>query len=228
MREKILIVDDEKKMVKLIRTCLEQEGYSTTVAYDGEEGLAVLASESPDLVVLDVMMPKLDGLKFCGRVRESSDIPIVIISARSEEDDRLIGLEIGADDYVTKPFGMRELVARIRAILRRRAERAAGCDNDEVRCGRVWMSRTGHRVTVAGVEISLTRSEFDLLLLLASDPGRVFSRQELIENTQGEFFEGYERTIDAHIGNIRKKMAAADEGPGAVDTVYGVGYRFCE
>lgn len=228
MREKILIVDDEKKMVRLIRACLEQEGYSTTVAYDGEEALEAFAAEQPELVVLDVMMPKLDGLGFCRRVRESSDVPILILSARAGEDDRLVGLDLGADDYVTKPFGVHELVARIRAILRRRAERLEAREDGTVSCGDVRISRDEHRVEVAGCEIHLTKSEFDLLALLTSNPGRVYTRRELIETLQGDYFDGYERTIDAHVGNIRKKMTAVSGGSGSIETVYGVGYRFSE
>jgi DNA-binding response OmpR family regulator len=224
VREKILIVDDEKKMVRLIQTCLEQEGYETTVAYDGEQALESFAADEPDLVVLDVMMPRLDGHAFCRRLRETSWTPIIILSARSEETDRLVGLELGADDYVTKPFSMRELVARIRAILRRRSDEPAA-EAAEVVNGPLCINRRAHRVEAYGREVALTPTEFDMLLLLAASPGHVFTRQELIESCQGEFFEGYERTVDAHVGNIRKKISEARGGLRVIETVYGVGYR---
>lgn len=225
MKEKILIVDDEKKMVSLIRTCLEQEGYQTIEAYDGQAALELFEAECPDLVVLDVMMPRLDGLGFCRQVRETSQAPIVIISARSEEDDRLIGLELGADDYVTKPFSMRELVARIRAILRRR--NAVGeLEHVPVVQGPLTVFEKEHRVEVDGIEVPLTPIEFSMLLMLAADPGRVFTRRELIETAQGGFFEGYERTVDSHIGNIRKKVQQRAGNWSVIETVYGVGYRF--
>jgi DNA-binding response OmpR family regulator len=225
MNEKILIVDDEKKMVRLIRTCLEQEGYRTIEAYDGQAALELFNSESPDLVVLDVMMPRLDGLGFCRQVRETSQAPIVIISARSEEDDRVVGLELGADDYVTKPFSLRELVARIRSILRRRDASGELRDAPVVR-GPLAVYEKEHRVEVDGIEVPLTPIEFSMLGMLAADPGRVFTRRELIESSQGEFFEGYERTVDSHIGNIRKKVQQRAGDWSVIETVYGVGYRF--
>lgn len=225
MNEKILIVDDEKKMVRLIRTCLEQEGYLTIEAYDGQAALELFHHETPDLVLLDVMMPRLDGLGFCRQVRETSRAPIVIISARSEEDDRLVGLELGADDYVTKPFSLRELVARIRAILRRR-DMAGESGGAPVVHGPLAVFEREHRVEVDGVEVPLTPIEFSILGLLTADPGRVFTRRELIEASQGEFFEGYERTVDSHIGNIRKKVQQRAGDWSIIETVYGVGYRF--
>ncbi|MHB8895843.1 MAG: response regulator transcription factor [Candidatus Geothermincolia bacterium] len=225
MNEIILIVDDEKKMVNLIRTCLQQEGYRALVAYDGQEALEVFSREAPDLVVLDVMMPRLDGLGFCRRVRETSQTPIIILSAKSEEDDRLVGLELGADDYVTKPFSMRELVARIRAILRRRDEAGSGREKTLV-LGSLVMSEHEHRVEVRGRAVALTPTEFKILLVLAGDPGTVFPRADLVQAAQGEYFEGYERTVDAHVGNIRKKISESAGGWNAIDTVYGVGYRF--
>jgi DNA-binding response OmpR family regulator len=224
LNEQILIVDDEKKMVGIIRTYLEQEGYRTLEAYDGRQALEVFASEQPDLVVLDVMMPRLDGLGFCRQVRETSNTPIIILSAKSEEDDRLIGLELGADDYVTKPFSMRELHARMKSILRRFAENREGAES--VTCGPLTVDRMSHRVQVDGAEVPLTRTEFEILLVLASDPERVFSRRDLMEAASGEFFEGYDRTVDAHVGNIRKKIAERCDGLAVVETVYGVGYRF--
>lgn len=224
VNEKVLIVDDEKKMVNLIRTCLDQEGYRTVVACDGQEALHVFEKEQPDLVVLDVMMPRLDGLGFCRRVREVSRVPIIILSARSEEGDKLTGLELGADDYVTKPFSMRELVARIRAIIRRQRE-VEGASGVTVTLGPLRMDEHRHTVEAGGMTVPLTPTEFRMLLVMALSPQKVFTRRELIEASQGEFFEGYERTVDAHIGNIRKKIAECAEGFNAIETVYGVGYR---
>jgi DNA-binding response OmpR family regulator len=225
MNEIILIVDDEKKMVNLIRKCLEQEGYRTLEAFDGQEALEAFYREAPDLVVLDVMMPRLDGLGFCRKVRESSHVPIVILSAKSEEDDKLVGLELGADDYVTKPFSMRELVARIRAILRRRDE-VESSRGSIVASGPLTIREHQHTVEVNGRDVSLTPTEFKMLLVLASNPETVFSRSELINAAQGEFFEGYERTVDAHVGNIRRKLNESAGGWNVIETVYGVGYRF--
>lgn len=224
MNEIVLIVDDEKKMVKLIRTCLDQEGYRTLTAYDGEQALELFRDQEPDLVVLDVMMPKLDGLEFCRQVRQRSRVPIIILSAKSEEDDRLVGLDLGADDYVTKPFSMRELVARIRAVLRRHNEVSAA-SNSRIARGPLVIEERMHRVEMRGVPVQLTPTEFKMLHAMASCPDRVFTRRELIDASQGDFFEGYERTVDAHIGNIRKKVQECG-GVNVIETVYGVGYRF--
>lgn len=225
MNEKVLIVDDEKKMVRLIRTCLQKEGYETVEAYDGEAALSLFCEEKPDFVVLDVMMPRLDGLEFCRQVREKSRTPIIILSARSEESDKLVGLELGADDYVTKPFSMRELVARIRSVLRRLGS-VAEPEHLAVVRGPVVISELEHRVGVDGFAVPLTPTEFAMLLTLAANPDRVFTRSELMESAHGEFFEGYERTVDAHVGNIRKKVVEAARDWSVIETVYGVGYRF--
>lgn len=225
MEENILIADDEKKMVRLIRTCLEQEGYFTIEAYDGMTALELFREQKPDLVVLDVMMPRLDGLEFCRQVRENSRTPIIIISAKSEETDKLVGLDLGADDYITKPFSMRELVARIRALLRRFGE-AQDSLSGVVSQGSMVISEPGHRVEVEGTMIPVTPTEFAMLLMMATNPERVFTRGELMEAAHGEFFEGYERTVDAHVGNIRKKVAERAGNWSLIETVYGVGYRF--
>jgi DNA-binding response OmpR family regulator len=224
MNEKILIVDDQKKMVQMLKTCLEKEGYSTVEAYDGEEALEQFRLEQPDLVLLDVMMPRLDGLEFCRRVREKAKTPIIIISAKSEETDKLVGLDLGADDYITKPFSLREMVARVRSLLRRVQSGAAGADR--VVEGSLVIDSKEHSVEVEGVPVSLTPTEFDMLLALAAHPGRVFTRRQLIESAQGDFFEGYERTVDAHIGNIRKKINENAAEKNLIETVYGVGYRY--
>jgi two-component system alkaline phosphatase synthesis response regulator PhoP len=226
MREKILIVDDEKKMVKLLKTALDKEGYVTVEACDGEEALELWQQESPDLVVLDVMMPRMDGFEFCRRVRETSDTPIIILSARTEEPDRLEGLELGADDYMTKPFSPRELIARIRALLRRFESRQDTAAEQRIARGPLVIDVEKHAVQIDGRAITLTPTEFSLLLALASHPERVFSRRELIESAQGEFFDGYDRTVDAHIRNMRKKLASSALDWSFIETVYGVGYRF--
>ena len=225
MREKILIVDDEKKMVKILKTALDNEGYVTVEAYDGEAALERWRQERPDLVVLDVLMPRMDGFEFCRRVRETSDTPIIILSAKTEELDKLEGLGLGADDYMTKPFSPRELVARIRALLRRFETRRDAAEQ-RIAIGPLVIDIEKHLVEIDGLEVSITPTEFSLLLTLASHPERVFSRRELIESAQGEFFDGYERTVDAHIGNMRKKLASDAGDWSFIETVYGVGYRF--
>jgi DNA-binding response OmpR family regulator len=225
MREKILIVDDEKKMVKILKTALDNEGYVTVEAYDGEAALERWRQERPDLVVLDVLMPRMDGFEFCRRVRETSDTPIIILSAKTEELDKLEGLGLGADDYMTKPFSPRELVARIRALLRRFETRRDTAEQ-RIAIGPLVIDIEKHLVEIDGLEVSITPTEFGLLLALAAHPERVFSRRELIESAQGEFFDGYERTVDAHIGNMRKKLASNAGDWSFIETVYGVGYRF--
>lgn len=224
MQEKILIVDDEKKIVKMIRSALEAEGYITVAAYDGEQALDRWREEDPDLVVLDTMMPRLDGYGFCENVREESAVPIIFLTARAEEEDKLEGFGLGGDDYLTKPFSPRELVARIRSLLRRREGR-----EDEggqlVEAGPVTIDTAKHRVQAGGKEILLTPAEFKILLIMVSNPGNVYSRRELMKESQGEFFEGYERTVDTHIWSIRKKAKEA-VNRGLIDTIEGVGYRF--
>jgi len=225
MNERVLIVDDEKKMVRLIRTCLQKEGYLTCEAYDGEAALEVFDLEKPDIVVLDVMMPRLNGLEFCSRVRGRSTTPIIILSARSEEDDKLTGLDLGADDYLTKPFSMHELVARIRALLRRR-KMLEHVERDVLAAGPLSIEADERRVTVGGDEVALTATEFEMLASMAAHPGRVYTRRELLEESRGDFFEGYERTVDAHVGNIRRKLGVPHAEWAFIETVHGVGYRF--
>ena len=225
MNTKILIVDDDKKMVKILMTALGEEGYATVEAHDGQAALELWRREHPDLVVLDVMMPRMDGFEFCRRVRETSQTPIIILSARTEEPDKLEGLGLGADDYITKPFSPRELIARIRALLRRFD---VGQDTGEqiISGGPLVIDIDRHTVEIDGKVVTLTPTEFSLLVALASHPERVFSRRELIESAQGEFFDGYDRTVDAHIGNMRKKLASNAGDWSFIETVYGVGYRF--
>lgn len=230
MPGKILVVDDELKMVKLVRTYLEGSGFNVVVAYDGQEALTVFRHEQPDLIVLDLMLPKIDGLDVARTVRRTSDVPIIMLTARAEEADRLIGLELGADDYVVKPFSPRELVARVRAVLRRTTPSPAG----EARLPRPRVITSGdltldlgrREAHLAGRRIELTTAQFDLLVVLAQRPGQVFTRMQLLEAVQGEAFEGYERTIDAHIKNLRRALGDDPRNPRYILTVRGVGYKF--
>ncbi len=222
--EKIMIVDDEKDIVDFVKAYLEKEGYPTIEAYDGESAVDLWREHRPDLIVLDILMPNLDGLTFCSLVREESRVPIIILSAKSEEADKLIGLELGADDYMIKPFSPRELLARIRAVLRRHV--ASSQEMDLVVEGPVAIDMASHRVEVEGEEVLLTPMELKILAAFAVRPGQVLSREELIELSQGECYDGYDRNIDTHIKNIRKKMENISKDWSFIETVYGVGYRF--
>ncbi len=223
--DKILVVDDEPHIVRLLRAYLEQAGYQVVVAYDGREAMAAFRKEKPNLVVLDLMLPELDGLKICEIIRKESDAPIIILTARVEEDDRILGLELGADDYVTKPFSPREVVARVKAVLRRvKGERR----RMPIRIGDLELDPEAHTVTLAGKPVSLTPTEFALLQTMMSQPGRVFTRLQLLEQVQGYAYEGYERTIDAHIKNLRKHLGDSSRNPRYILTVHGVGYKFAE
>ena len=221
-KNRVLIVDDEKDIVNFVRAYLEKEGYPTLVAYDGETALRIWRENSPDLVVLDILMPKLDGYAFCREVRKASFVPIIILSAKAEEADRILGLELGADDYVVKPFSPRELVARIRAILRR----SMPGEEAILSAGPLVIDRRNHLVTACEREVSLTPREFAILAAMAASPGNVFSRDEILHATQGEFHEGYDRNVDTHIKNIRRKLQDAAAEWTFIETVYGVGYRF--
>jgi DNA-binding response OmpR family regulator len=222
--EKIMIVDDEKDIVDFVKAYLEKEGYPTIEAYDGEAAIDLWHEHKPNLIVLDILMPNLDGLAFCRRVREESRVPIIILSAKSEESDKLLGLELGADDYMIKPFSPRELVARIRAVLRRHA--ACSERMDIIIEGPVSIDSGSHRVELEGHEVPLTPMELRILTAFAAHPGQVLSREELIGVTQGDYYEGYDRNIDTHIKNIRKKMENIATDWSFIETVYGVGYRF--
>jgi two-component system alkaline phosphatase synthesis response regulator PhoP len=225
MSQTILVVDDEPEIVRLVRSYLEQDGYRVVTAYNGEDALYTARHEKPDLVVLDVLMPKMDGLEFTRRVRRDQDVPIIMLTARAEETDRIVGLEMGADDYVTKPFSPREVVARVRAVLRR----AQPSDEREpppvLRVGPITLDRSTHTVTVGDEPADLTPTEFDVLDTLMSTPGRVYSRAEILEAVQGVAFEAYERTVDAHVKNLRKKVEPDPANPNYILTVRGVGYR---
>jgi DNA-binding response OmpR family regulator len=225
MPQTLLVVDDKANVRTLLREYLGGHGYRVVTAENGRVALFTARHEKPDLILLDIMMPEMDGYDFMRTYRKESETPIILLTAKLEETDKVLGLELGADDYVTKPFGMHELLARVRAVLRR-VSRPIG-EPDLLRVAEVVLDRAGRRVTVAGREAALTPSEFDLLALLMSAPGRVFSRLELLEHLQGLALEGAERTINVHIRNLRTKIEPDPANPRYVETVFGVGYRFC-
>jgi len=224
MNETILVVDDEERLVSLVRAYLAQEGFHVVTAHDGREALFAARQAKPDLIILDLMMPEMDGWEFIRLHHKERDTPIILLTARVEETDKVLGLELGADDYITKPFSPRELVARVRAVLRRAQKEPA--EADVLRADNLALDRTAHRVTVAGEMVDLTPSEFDLLATLMSTPGRAFSRMELLDRLQGDAYEGYERTVDVHVKNLRAKIEEDPRNPRYIETVYGVGYRF--
>jgi DNA-binding response OmpR family regulator len=224
--KRVLVVDDEPKIVQLARDYLEHAGFAVATAYDGKAALATARSERPDLVVLDLGLPEMDGLDVARALRADTNVPIVMLTGRSEETDKLVGLEVGADDYVTKPFSPKELVARVRAVLRR-SERPPS-RGELIRVGEVELDVPRMRVTVAGKAIDLTATEFGLVATMAREPGRVFTRAQLLDAVHGVAFESYERAIDAHVKNIRRKLEPDPATPRYLLTVYGVGYRFAE
>jgi two-component system alkaline phosphatase synthesis response regulator PhoP len=221
----ILIVDDEPKITRLVRDYLESSGFGVLTAGDGREALMRARTERPDLVILDLGLPGLDGLDVARSLRRDGDMPIIMLTARDDETDKLIGLELGADDYITKPFSPRELVARVRAVLRRHDRGAA----DEVlRSGALTLDVPRMRLEVDGRAVELTATEFSLLAAMARQPGRVFTRSQLLDAIHGVAFESYERAIDAHVKNIRRKIEANPHDPRYLLTVYGVGYRLAD
>jgi DNA-binding response OmpR family regulator len=228
--DRILIIDDERSVHDVARAYLEREGYEVLSAIGGREGLALAQALQPQLVVLDLMLPDLSGEQVCAEMRRDSDVAIVMLTAKSTEDDRIRGLDLGADDYLVKPFSPRELVARVRALLRRTgaAQRPASDSALRFDGGRLCLDPERHQAVVDGEPVELTPSEFKLLLALARSPGRVFSRFELINRVQGHDYDGYERTIDAHVKNLRRKIEPDAARPRYVQTVHGVGYRLAE
>jgi DNA-binding response OmpR family regulator len=222
----ILVVDDEPKIVQVVRDYLERAGYGVHVAHDGKSALAAARSEKPDMIILDLGLPEMDGLDVTRELRRFSDAPIIMLTARSEETDKLIGLELGADDYMTKPFSPKELVARVRAVFRR-VQSHRETPAEIVRAADLILDVPRLRVTAEGREIAeLTPTEFELLAAMARSPGRVFTRAQLLDRIHGVAFESYERAIDAHIKNIRRKIERNPHEPTYILTVYGVGYRF--
>jgi DNA-binding response OmpR family regulator len=222
---RILIVDDEPEIVRLVADYLTAAGFAVATARNGEEALARARGEAPDLVILDLGLPGMDGLDVARALRRTSDVPIIMLTARDDETDKLIGLELGADDYITKPFSPREVVARVRAVLRRRA--GAG-QSDVVNVGDLTLDVPRLRATRAGQPVDLTATEFALLETLARQPGRVFTRAQLLDAIHGVAFESYERAIDAHVKNIRRKLEPQPHSPRYLLTVYGVGYRMAD
>jgi two-component system, OmpR family, alkaline phosphatase synthesis response regulator PhoP len=221
----ILIVDDEPKITRLVRDYLESAGFGVVAAGDGREALMRARTERPDLVILDLGLPGLDGLDVARSLRRDGDLPIIMLTARDDETDKLIGLELGADDYVTKPFSPRELVARVRAVLRRHDR---GSSDELLRSGALTLDVPRMRLEVDGRAIELTATEFSMLAAMARQPGRVFTRSQLLDAIHGVAFESYERAIDAHVKNIRRKIESNPHDPRYLLTVYGVGYRLAD
>ena len=226
MSQTILVVDDEPRIVTLVCDYLEQAGFHVLSARDGQAALHLARRERPDLIVLDLMLPGLDGLDVCRRLRQESAVPIIMLTARVEEADRVVGLELGADDYVIKPFSPRELVARVRAALRR-ANGQVG-PSPIIRAGDLELDTEALAATIGGQSVDLTTSEFQILTTLARQPGRIFRREQLLESLHGVAFDGYDRSVDSHIKNIRRKIEPDPRHPQYIETVYGVGYRFME
>ncbi len=224
MPKKIMVVDDKANVRTLVREYLTEQGFRVVTADNGQNALYNARHEKPDLILLDIMMPEMDGYEFIRAYRKESETPIILLTAKLEESDKVIGLELGADDYVTKPFGMRELVARINTVLRRAGKAAPA--SRVLRAADIVLDQDTHSVKVREQDVRLTPSEFDLLAILMSSPGRVFSRVELLDALQGTTFEGIARTIDQHVRNLRAKIEANPAEPEYVQTVFGVGYRF--
>jgi DNA-binding response OmpR family regulator len=222
----ILVVDDEPKIMQLARDYLEHAGLRVVTAADGRAALRAVTRERPDLIVLDLRLPDMDGLDVARTLRKTSTVPIIMLTARDDESDKLVGLELGADDYMTKPFSPKELVARVRAVLRRGALAQAG--GESLRVGDLVVDRSRMRASVGGQPVDLTATEFQLLAVLARSPGRVFTRAQLLDALHGVALEAYERAIDAHVKNIRRKLEPDPRRPRYLVTVYGVGYKLAE
>jgi two-component system alkaline phosphatase synthesis response regulator PhoP len=223
--KRVLVVDDDVKTVELVKLYLKRDGYRVLTAYDGIEALRLARGGHPDLIVLDLMLPGIDGLEVCRTLRAESDVPVIMLTAKTTDQDKLVGLDLGADDYVTKPFSPRELAARVRAVLRRLpGERGPA----EIKHGELAVDFIKHDAFLAGKSLNLTTVEFKLLAVLIKEPGRVFSRAQLIENALGHDFEGFDRTIDVHILNLRRKLEPDPSHPRYIKTVYGAGYKLSE
>jgi two-component system, OmpR family, alkaline phosphatase synthesis response regulator PhoP len=223
--KKVLIVDDDAKTVDLVQLYLKRDGYKVITAYNGVDALKVFHDAKPDLIVLDLMIPGINGIEVCKKIREESEVPIIMLTAKTTEEDRLLGLEIGADDYVTKPFSPRELAARVRAVLRRMPDESLARGNEEVRFENLVLNFKKFEALLNGKALELTNIEFKLLGIMVKEPNRVFSRAQLIERTVGYDFEGFDRTIDVHIHNLRRKLEIDVENPKYIKTVYGAGYK---
>lgn len=224
MNYKILIVDDDTKTVDLIQLSLQNEHFETLEAYDGLEALALTRSEAPDLIILDWMLPHISGLDLCRIIRSESTIPVIMLTAKAAEDDKLLGLHLGVDDYLTKPFSLRELVARARSVLRRTYQESTRPATLQIH--NLVIDLQAHEVWQAGKLVALTPKEFKLLEIFVTSPGRTFSRQELVERVYGLDYDGFDRTIDFHLGNLRKKIETNPDQPSYIQTVHGVGYKY--
>jgi two-component system alkaline phosphatase synthesis response regulator PhoP len=223
--KRVLVVDDDVKTVELVKLYLNRDGYRVFTAYDGVEALRLARESHPDLIVLDLMLPGIDGLQVCRTLRSESDVPIIMLTAKTTDQNKLTGLDLGADDYVTKPFSPKELAARVRAVLRRLpGERGP----EQIKHGALTVDFLKHEASLAGRPLSLTTVEFKLLSILVKEPGRVFSRAKLIEKALGYDFEGFDRTIDVHILNLRQKLEPDPKHPEYIKTVYGAGYKIAE
>ncbi|MCI0843888.1 MAG: response regulator transcription factor [Chloroflexi bacterium] len=222
---KILVVDDDPNVVKLVQLYLERDGHEVLTANDGVAGLEMAREELPDLIVLDLMMPRMDGMEVCRTIRAESSVPVIMLTAMVEEDDRLAGLDLGADDYVTKPFSPRELAARVRAVLRRTARDRDDAGPGTLESGPFAVDLRQRTVSVAGTPVSLTPTEFRLIALLVREPGRIFSREQIIDRVFGYDFDGFDRTVDAHMSSLRRKVDAVPGTAKRIQTVYGSGYR---
>jgi len=224
--KRVLVVDDDVKTVELVKLYLNRDGYRVLTAYDGGEALRLAREGYPDLIVLDIMLPGIDGLEVCRTLRDESDVPIIMLTARTTDQDRLTGLNLGADDYVTKPFSPRELAARVRAVLRRLPGETLQRGPAEIKYGKLTVDFLKYEASLAGKPLNLTPVEFKLLGVLIKEPNRVFSRAQLIEKALGYDFEGFDRTIDVHILNLRRKLELDPHHPKYIRTIYGVGYKF--
>tara|TARA_B100000700_G_scaffold317232_1_gene408272 strand:+ start:1355 stop:2050 length:696 start_codon:yes stop_codon:yes gene_type:complete len=223
-KQHILVIEDEVKIAELIEKYLYLEGYKTSLIHDGNCALDAVNELSPDLIILDIMLPGTNGIELCSKIRQYSDVPIIMLTARVEEIDHLIGFDVGADDYVTKPFKPKELMARVKAILKRR--RMPSSKPSTFTAGNIIVDPSEYKVLVKNEELKLTINEFSLLKILIASPNKVFSRQDLLTMTQGKYFESYERSIDSHIKNLRKKLTQADPDSHYIESIYGVGYKF--
>jgi DNA-binding response OmpR family regulator len=225
-QNRVLIVDDEPRIAEVLRVYLERDGFQVASAASGRQAIERAADYNPNLIILDLNLPDIDGLEVCRAIRKTSTVPIIMLTGRGEEVDRIVGLEIGADDYVTKPFSAREIVARVRAVLRRQGQGPATPAGGAMTVGRLIVDANRFEASCRGRRLELTTTEFKLLAALAESPGRVYSRAKLLDTVQGIAYEGYERTIDAHIKNLRQKMTAGPDDCGChVETVRGVGYK---
>ena len=227
MRRTVLVVDDDIKTTELIKLYLEKDGYAVLLAHDGRQALELARHKAPDLIVLDLMLPQVEGLDVCRILRAESNIPIIMLTARTTEADTLLGLDLGADDYMTKPFSPREVVARVRAVLRRLSE-TRQMSPAELRFGDLVIDFASHEARLGGVSLHLTPKEFKLLETLVREPGRAFSRLELLHRVFGVDYDGFERTVDVHVMNLRKKIERDATRPLYIQTVYGLGYKFAE